>query len=103
AVRDVQAGKTFISPMISETVINTYFRSTSGTPDDNPLDLLSQREREVLLLLVEGKTNAEAAKLLHLSPKSIDTYRSRLMQKLSIHDLPGLVKFAIKNGLISIP
>jgi DNA-binding NarL/FixJ family response regulator len=103
AVRDVQTGKTFISPMISETVINTYFRSTSGTPDDNPLDLLSQREREVLLLLVEGKTNTEAAKLLHLSPKSIDTYRSRLMQKLSIHDLPGLVKFAIKNGLISIP
>lgn len=103
AVRNVQAGKTFISPMISEAVINTYFRSGNGKPDDDPLELLSQREREVLLHLVEGKTSAETAKILHLSPKSVDTYRSRLMQKLSIHDLPGLVKLAIKHGLISPP
>lgn len=103
AVRTVQAGKTFISPMINEAVINTYFRSDGKKPGDNLLDLLSPREREVLLLLVEGKTSAEAAGILNLSPKSVDTYRSRLMQKLSIRDLPGLVKFAIKQGLISIP
>jgi DNA-binding NarL/FixJ family response regulator len=103
AVRNVMSGKTFISPMIGETVINAYFRSGSGKPDDNPLDLLSQREREVLLLLVEGKASTEIAGILHLSPKSVDTYRSRLMQKLSIHDLPGLVKFAIKQGLTPVP
>ncbi len=103
AVRNVQAGKTFISPMISETVVNTYFRSGGGKPDKDPLDLLSQREREILLLLVEGKRSVEIAGILYLSPKSVDTYRSRLMQKLSIHDLPSLVKFAIKRGLITIP
>ncbi len=103
AVRNVQAGKTFISPMISETVMNAYFRSGRGNHEKNPLDLLSQREREIFLLLVEGKKSAEIAGILHLSPKSVDTYRSRLMQKLSIHDLPGLVKLAIKQGLISIP
>ncbi|PKN76720.1 MAG: DNA-binding response regulator [Deltaproteobacteria bacterium HGW-Deltaproteobacteria-10] len=103
AVRNVQAGKTFISSLISETVVNTYFRSGGGKPDKDPLDILSQREREILLLLVEGKKSAEIAGILHLSPKSVDTYRSRLMQKLSIHDLPGLVKFAIKQGLTTIP
>ena len=102
AVKDVQAGKTFISPMIGETVINAYFRSGRGKSDDNPLDLLSGREREVLRLLVEGKVSAEIAGILHLSPKTVDTYRSRLMQKLSIHDLPGLVKFAIKQGLTPV-
>ena len=103
AVKDVQAGKTFISPMIGETFLNAYFRSGRGKPDKNPLDLLSGREREVLRLLVEGKTSAEIAGSIHLSPKTVDTYRSRLMQKLSIHDLPGLVKFAIKQGLTPVP
>lgn len=103
ALRSVRAGKTFISPMISETVMNAFFRSGSIHPDDDPLELLSPREREIFLLLVEGKKSVEIAGILHLSPKSVDTYRSRLMQKLSIHDLPGLVKLAIKQGLISIP
>jgi DNA-binding NarL/FixJ family response regulator len=63
---------------------------------------LSSREREILQLLVEGKTNARIAELLYLSPKTIETYRSHLMQKLGIADLPGLVKFAIQHGLTSV-
>ena len=63
---------------------------------------LSPREREVLQLAVEGKTNAEIAENLSLSIKTVGTYRSRLMDKLDIHDLPGLVKFAIKHNLTSL-
>jgi DNA-binding CsgD family transcriptional regulator len=60
---------------------------------------LSPREREVLQLVVEGKSNVEIARILSLSPKTVETYRSRLMHKLGISDLPGLVKFAIQHGL----
>ena len=63
------------------------------------MDTLSSREREVLQLVVEGKSSAEIADILFLSPKTVDTYRSRLMQKLGIEDLPSLVKFAIQHGL----
>ena len=69
---------------------------------DHPLDTLSDRERQILQLIVEGKTGAEIAKIMYLSPKTADTYRSRLMQKLGIHDLSGLIKFAIQNGLTAL-
>ncbi len=68
----------------------------------SPLDGLSERERQVLLLIVDGRTSAEVGERLGLSPKSIDTYRSRLMAKLGIQDLPSLVKFAIRHGLTTI-
>jgi DNA-binding CsgD family transcriptional regulator len=67
----------------------------------DPLERLSAREREVLKLVVEGNTSSQVANLLGLSPKSIDTYRSRLMTKLDVDHLPGLVKFAIRRGLTS--
>jgi DNA-binding NarL/FixJ family response regulator len=65
----------------------------------SPLETLSDREREVLQLVVEGKTSATIAEMLSLSPKSVETYRSRLMKKLSIDDIPTLVKFAIQHGI----
>ena len=68
---------------------------------DDPLERLSAREMEVLKLVVEGNTSMEVASQLGLSPKSIDTYRSRLMSKLDLDDLPALVKFAIRRGLTS--
>jgi PAS domain S-box-containing protein len=68
----------------------------------SPLDALSGREKQVLQLIVEGRTSAEVGALLGLSPKSVDTYRSRLMAKLGIGDLPSLVKFAIRHGLTTI-
>ena len=67
-----------------------------------PIKRLSPREREVLQLVVEGKSSAEIASDLFLSPKTIETYRSRLMHKLGIKDLPGLVKFAIQHGMTSV-
>ncbi len=76
------------------------FSSTStGIPTKSPLDSLSHREREVLQLVVEGKTSLEIAEILFLSPKSIETYRSRLMLKLDVNNLPSLVKFALLHGI----
>lgn len=69
---------------------------------DNPLERLSGRERQVLRLIVDGNTSAQVAEQLEISPKSVDTYRSRLMAKLGIEDLPALVKFAIRHGLTTI-
>jgi DNA-binding CsgD family transcriptional regulator len=69
---------------------------------ESPLTRLSPREREVLQLVVEGKSSAEIAEILSLSVKTIETYRGRLMSKLDINDVPSLVKFAIQQGLISL-
>ena len=69
------------------------------TRPSSPLESLSQREREVLQLVVEGKTSVEIAEILSLSPKSIETYRSRLMLKLAVNNIPALVKFALLHGM----
>jgi DNA-binding NarL/FixJ family response regulator len=98
AVRAVRAGHRYLSERISDTVTMDYLRAREK-PEDRPLDRLSSREREVLQLVVEGKSSREIADIIHLSSKSVDTYRSRLMTKLDIHDVPGLVKFAIQCGL----
>jgi DNA-binding NarL/FixJ family response regulator len=99
AVRQVQAGQRYLSePFDKETL--RRFLAASGERD--PLAPLSAREREVLRHTVEGRTIAETAQLLGLSPKSIETYRSRMMTKLGIDDLPTLVKFAIRHGITSV-
>lgn len=102
AVREVMSGRRYLSPKISEDVIDDYLRLRSRATEEDPLSLLSPREREVLQLVVEGKSSAEIAEALYLSPKTIETYRSRLMQKLEIHDIPNLVKFAIQHGLTTL-
>jgi two-component system, NarL family, response regulator NreC len=102
AVRAVHGGKIFLCSEVSEAVVGDYVRSHETTATDDPLALLSPREREILQLLVEGKSNARIAEILFLSPKTIETYRSHLMQKLGINDLPGLVKFAIQHGITSL-
>ena len=99
AVRAVHAGRRYLCPSISETVIDDYVRQ--HTPQD-PLGLLTQREREILQLLVEGKSSAEMGALLSLSSKPVETYRSRIMEKLGIDNLPGLVKFALQHGLTTL-
>lgn len=99
AVRNVHAGKRYLGEKISNTVIEDYLRQRHTA---SPLEALSSRERQVLQLVVEGKTSAEVAELLSLSTKSVDTYRSRMMQKLGIGDLPSLVKFAIQHGITSL-
>src|SRR5205085_5568784 len=93
AVRSVHAGRRYLSEKISAHTLDDYMRERGP---DHPLERLSPRELQVLKLVVEGSTSNEAAALLGVSPKSIDTYRSRLMAKLGIEDPPGLVKFAIR-------
>ena len=81
------------------TVVADYVQQRGGTGTKSPLESLSAREREVLHLVVEGKTSAEIAKILFLSPKTVESYRSRMMHKLGVPDLPGLIRFAIQAGL----
>jgi DNA-binding NarL/FixJ family response regulator len=102
AVRMVYGGKIFLCEEISEVVVGDYVRKHETVEVVEPLARLTSREREILQLLVEGKTNARIAEILFLSPKTIETYRSHLMQKLGIKDLPGLVKFAIQCGITSV-
>jgi len=99
AVKAVASGRRYLSQKITDTVVEDYLREGRH---EGPLESLSPRERQILQLTVEGRSSAEMAAHLHLSPKTVDTYRSRLMQKLGIDDLPGLVKFAIQNGLTSL-
>jgi DNA-binding NarL/FixJ family response regulator len=102
AVRAVHNGRTFLCDEISDVVVGDFVRTHEAKDVDEPLTRLSSREREILQLLVEGNTNARIAELLFLSPKTIETYRSHLMQKLGISDLPGLVKFAIQHGITAV-
>ncbi len=101
AVRTVHAGRRYLCEKIDQIVIDEYVRQREGREPVSPLERLSPREREILQLVVEGSSSAKIAETLHLSPKSVDTYRSRMMQKLGIKDLPSLVKFALQHGLIS--
>lgn len=98
AIRAVHSGRRFLSRQIAEGVIDDYLRTGTGSP----LDALSSRERQVLQMLVESKVITVIAESLSLSPKTVETYRSRIMQKLGIDDMPALVKFAIQHGLTSI-
>jgi DNA-binding NarL/FixJ family response regulator len=99
AVRAVHVGHRYLSQKISDRLIDDYVRQRQDAEAKSPLARLSQREREVLQLVVEGKSSAEIADILSLSLKTVETYRSRLMHKLGINDLPSLVRFAIQHGL----
>ncbi|MCW5299036.1 DNA-binding response regulator [Herbaspirillum lusitanum] len=99
AIRIVQSGQRYLSQKISDAVVDDYLLESRAA---GPLDALSTREREVLQLVAEGHSSAQVAAMLSLSPKSIETYRSRLMQKIGVSDLPSLVKFSIHHGLISL-
>lgn len=101
AIRTVKNGQRYLSQKISEEVRGELTRHSLDRIED-PLDRLSSREREVLQLVVEGKSSPEIAVQLHLSVKTVETYRYRVMQKLNINDLPSLVKFAIQHGLTSL-
>ena len=99
ALRVLRGGQRYLSQKIDGAEFERYLRDRG---EDNPIERLSARERQVLQLIVEGRTSAEAAARLNLSPKSVDTYRSRMMKKLEIEDLATLVKFAIRHGITSL-
>jgi DNA-binding NarL/FixJ family response regulator len=102
AIRAAHAGKRYLSRHITERVIDDYVQKFESFSDTSPIERLSSREREILQLVVEGKSNPEIARLLSLSVKTVETYRSRFMEKLKIRDLPSLVKFAIRHGLTTV-
>jgi len=99
AVRAVMRGQRYLCQRVKDNLIDDYLVRYGDEQQKSPIERLSAREREVLQLIVEGKSSAEIAEKLSLSPSTVDTYRSRLMQKLGLTDLPGLVKFAIRHGL----
>ena len=99
AVRAVHAGKRYFSAKIADLLVDGYVRDERPT---SPMQDLSARERQILQLIAEGGTSAEVARTLSLSPKTVETYRSRLMQKLGVKNLPELIKFAIQNRLIPL-
>jgi len=94
AIRTVYAGRPYLSHKLTDTI-----KLDTGSNGKSPLERLTRREVQVLQLTVEGKSAAEIGSSLLLSPKTIETYRSRLMHKLGLNDLPSLVKFAIQHGL----
>jgi len=95
AVRAVAGGEGYLSPAVSNAVLDDYRKHVT-----NPIDMLSSREREVLQMLAEGKTNKEIAVTLNLSVYTVDAHRGRIMEKLNVHSINELVRFAVRNGLI---
>jgi two-component system, NarL family, response regulator NreC len=95
AVRAVAKGEGYLSPAVSDSVLSDYRKHVT-----DPLDLLSSREREVLQLIAEGKTNKDIATLLNLSVYTVDAHRGRIMEKLNLHSTSELVRFAVRKGLI---
>jgi len=96
AVRAVARGEAYLSPSVADAVLTDYRKHVT-----NPVDLLTAREREVLQLIAEGKTNKDIANQLSLSVYTVEAHRSRLMEKLNLHSTGDLVRFAIRNGFIS--
>ncbi len=101
AVRAVNAGKAFFSPAVSRVLADDYLRQMRQQGVDDPYDLLTPRERELLQLIVELKSTKDIAALLNLSPHTIDTHRANLMQKLNVHSTAELILYAVRKGVIT--
>jgi DNA-binding NarL/FixJ family response regulator len=99
AINSVIQGKIYLSPSISRTVIDDYLQRVSGA--FSPLEQLTSRQREILQLIAEGKNTKEIAAELDISIKTVESHRLQLMDRLNIHDVPGLVRYAIRSGLVS--
>ncbi len=101
AVRSVAAGKAFFSPAVSKVLADDYLRQVAQQGVEDPYELLTPRERELLQLIAELKPTKEIADLLNLSPHTVDTHRGNLMQKLNVHSIPELILYAVRKGIIS--
>jgi len=99
AIRAVARGESFLSPAISRHVIGDYLKRVP--PESGSPDLLTPRQREILRLIAEGKTSKHIARLLGTSVKTVESHRASLMERLDIHELAGLVRYAIRHGLVS--
>ena len=101
AVRCIAEGKSFFSPAISRLLQEDYVRQIEDHDVEDSYDLLTGREREVLQLVAEGRTNKEVANLLSLSLFTIETHRAHILQKLNLHSVPDLILYAVRKGIIS--
>jgi two-component system, NarL family, response regulator NreC len=100
AVEAVSVGKSFFSPAIARVIADDYVRQLADRGVTDRYELLSEREREIFQLIAEGKTNKEIAALLFLSPSTVDTHRSRIMEKLDVHSAAEIVLYAVRKGVI---
>lgn len=98
AVRAVASGRTYLSPQVSRHVIDRYLERQQDM--QTPFDLLTPRQREILQMIAEGATTRDMARRLNLSVKTVDTHRTQLMDRLDIHDVAGLVRYAIRTGVV---
>jgi DNA-binding NarL/FixJ family response regulator len=98
ALRAIASGETYLSPAVSKHVVADYVRRVGG--ESSSLEQLTARQREILQLIAEGRTTKEIAQLLYLSVKTVETHRMQLMKRLDIHDVAGLVRYAIRMGLV---
>jgi DNA-binding NarL/FixJ family response regulator len=98
AIHAIARGETYLSPAVSKHVVNDYVRRLGQ--DEDPLDQITPRQREILQLIAEGKNTKQIAEILYISTKTVETHRSQLMDRLDIHDIAGLVRYAIRIGLV---
>jgi DNA-binding NarL/FixJ family response regulator len=99
AIKAIAQDKTYLSPSVSRTVVESYLQRAAG--EEGPIEQLTARQREVLQLIAEGKNTKEIAGTLDVSVKTVEAHRLQLMARLNIHDVPGLVRYAIRSGLVS--
>jgi RNA polymerase sigma factor (sigma-70 family) len=100
AVADLAAGKSYFSPDVSKVVRNDYVRQLAVRGISDRFDALSEREREVFQLIAEGHSNKDIARLLHVSPGTVETHRARIMEKLDVHSAAEIVRYAVRRGVI---
>lgn len=101
AIRTVMDGKTYLSPAMAELIVDNFVRKTPGR-DDSAFSVLTNREREVLQLLAESSTTKQAARQLHISTKTVETHRLKIMKKLNLDNMVALTKYAVREGLTSL-
>ena len=102
AIRAVACGQKYLTPAVSEQLIASVTAPRSDASGTNPAESLTQRQREILQLIAEGRSSREIAALLNISVKTVETHRSLLMERLNLHDVAGLVRYAIRVGLVTI-
>lgn len=101
AIKAVHQGKAFFSPDISRMLVEDYRRETKNRRVEDSYELLTPREREILQMLAEGKSNKDIATVLHLSLYTVETHRRNLQEKLNLHSFPELVLYAVRKGIIA--
>jgi two-component system response regulator NreC len=101
AVRALTEGKSFFSPAISKILVEDYMRQLENRGAEDTYELLTNREREILQLLAEGRTNKEVANMLNLSLYTVETHRTHILQKLNLHSVPELILYAVRKGIIA--